>query len=119
MTYSSAFLLLDQPYSRQYSQPTFASTVVSICYKASNTEWCTKIVIWLVTMNVPSMASRTNQMRLYDLRLVSEKAVVLSFGCTENDSVSRYLRPDWKPDAWIVSSGNMADHKIHIWYNDC
>jgi hypothetical protein len=50
-------------------------------------------------------------MRLYDLRLASEKAVVLSFGCTESDNVSRYLRPDWKPDAWIVSSGNMADLK--------
>jgi hypothetical protein len=69
-------------------------------------------------MNVPSMVSRTNQMRVYDLRLTPTTSGVLSFGCTENVNGSPYLRPDWKPDAWIVSSGNMTDHKIHIWYNN-
>jgi len=61
------------------------------------------------------MASKANQMRLYDLRVAHDQALVLSFGCAEPKNTSRYLRPDWKPDSWTVASGNMADHKIHIW----
>ncbi|KAI8581645.1 hypothetical protein K450DRAFT_230506 [Umbelopsis ramanniana AG] len=61
------------------------------------------------------MATRTNQFRLYDLRVPQDSGLDLMFGCTEPDNVSRYLRPDWKPDSWTVASGNMQDHKIHIW----
>ncbi|KAI9288769.1 WD40-repeat-containing domain protein [Umbelopsis sp. AD052] len=61
------------------------------------------------------MATRTNQFRLYDLRAPQDSGLDLMFGCTEPDNVSRYLRPDWKPDSWTVASGNMQDHKIHIW----
>ncbi|CAO3691766.1 unnamed protein product [Umbelopsis ramanniana] len=61
------------------------------------------------------MATRTNQFRLYDLRVPQDGGLDLMFGCKEPDNVSRYLRPDWKPDSWTVASGNMQDHKIHIW----
>jgi hypothetical protein len=62
------------------------------------------------------MATRTNQFRLYDLRVPQDTGLELMFGCSEPENVSRYLRPDWKPESWTVASGNMQDNKIHIWY---
>ncbi|KAH8554263.1 WD40-repeat-containing domain protein [Umbelopsis sp. PMI_123] len=61
------------------------------------------------------MATRTNQFRLYDLRVPQDTGLELMFGCSEPENVSRYLRPDWKPESWTVASGNMQDNKIHIW----
>jgi hypothetical protein len=65
--------------------------------------------------NYISLAGVKEQMRLYDVRMPPTMATVLSFGCSEPENVSRYIRPDWKPNSWTVASGNMSDHKIYIW----
>ncbi|KAG2183600.1 hypothetical protein INT43_006606 [Umbelopsis isabellina] len=61
------------------------------------------------------LAGVKDQMRLYDVRMQHTSATVLSFGCSEPENVSRYIRPDWKPNSWTVAGGNMSDHKIYIW----
>ncbi|KAI8368295.1 uncharacterized protein BYT42DRAFT_617835 [Radiomyces spectabilis] len=62
-----------------------------------------------------SNAKTTGQFALYDSRCSGSDAIQLRFGYSEVENVSRYIRPDWHRNGYMVACGSQSHSKIHFW----
>jgi hypothetical protein len=83
--------------------------------------WDTRISHLIKSKNHPNLMlatvmSMSSQLRLFDYRMNS---ILHSFGTQETANLSRYVRPSWHPDGFLIASGTAspADSvgSINIW----
>ncbi|KAI9245381.1 hypothetical protein BDA99DRAFT_447885, partial [Phascolomyces articulosus] len=62
-----------------------------------------------------SQAQTSNQFTVYDQRIHGVRGLKLSFGFSETENLSRYIKPDWQQDGYIVVCGSQSESKVHFW----
>ncbi|CDS10346.1 hypothetical protein LRAMOSA03022 [Lichtheimia ramosa] len=56
-------------------------------------------------------ASASNQFTIYDQRMPGMRGIVLDFGWKESENLSRYIRPDWHQNGYMVGCGSQSESK--------
>ncbi|KAI7855094.1 hypothetical protein BDC45DRAFT_108576 [Circinella umbellata] len=62
-----------------------------------------------------SQAQTSDQFAIYDQRMHGVRGLQLSFGFSETDNLSRYIKPDWQQEGYIVVCGSQSESKVHFW----
>lgn len=61
-------------------------------------------------------ANTSNQFNMYDQRMPGMRGIVLDFGYKVQENLSRYIRPDWHQNGYMVACGSQTESKVHFWY---
>lgn len=61
-------------------------------------------------------ANTSNQFNMYDQRMPGMRGIVLDFGYKVPENLSRYIRPDWHQNGYMVACGSQTESKVHFWY---
>ncbi|ORZ02478.1 hypothetical protein BCR43DRAFT_481609 [Syncephalastrum racemosum] len=61
----------------------------------------------------PELQTKDEQFRLFDRR--DPSVSILNFGTSSQDSFSRYLRPDWHTNGYMVVCGSQDAAKLNFW----
>ncbi|KAI9310496.1 hypothetical protein BX666DRAFT_1869624, partial [Dichotomocladium elegans] len=56
-----------------------------------------------------------DQFAMYDQRTPGIRGLVLNFGYAETENISRYIRPDWHQNGYMVVCGSQSEAKVHFW----
>lgn len=84
--------------------------------------WCCKclciyhMLAWITSRFGNRTASTSNQFTVYDQRMPGMRGIVLDFGWKESENLSRYIRPDWHQNGYMVACGSQSESKVHFWY---
>ncbi|KAI8150050.1 WD40-repeat-containing domain protein [Fennellomyces sp. T-0311] len=62
-----------------------------------------------------SQAQTSDQFAIYDQRTPGLRGIQLSFGFSETENVSRYIKPDWHQSGYMVVCGSQSESKVHFW----
>ncbi|CDH54495.1 hypothetical protein RO3G_03171 [Lichtheimia corymbifera JMRC:FSU:9682] len=60
-------------------------------------------------------ANTSNQFNMYDQRMPGMRGIVLDFGYKVQENLSRYIRPDWHQNGYMVACGSQTESKVHFW----
>lgn len=74
------------------------------------------ILAWITSQFGDRTASTSNQFTIYDQRMPGMRGIVLDFGWKESENLSRYIRPDWHQNGYMVACGSQSESKVHFWY---
>ncbi|KAI9493664.1 WD40-repeat-containing domain protein [Zychaea mexicana] len=66
-------------------------------------------------LSLISQAQTSDQFAIYDQRMLGVCGLQLSFGFSESENLSRYIKPDWHQDGYIVVCGSQSESKVHFW----